>query len=96
MDLTKINRKRKFEGCERSLPKVKLCGSRQKRAWQQQCSEICNIPSIGYEQTKARKGSSLEWYIPFIGIALCGACTSRRCIGVSDGERSAATFTYIC
>jgi len=29
-------------------------------------SEARNIPSIGYEETKARKGSSLAWNIPFI------------------------------
>ena len=59
-------------------------------------SEICNIPSIGYEETKARKGSSLAWNIPFIGTARFGASTSRRCIGVPDKERSAAARTYIC
>jgi len=59
-------------------------------------SEIRNIPSIGYEETKARKGSSLAWNIPFMGTAQFGASTSRRCIGVSDQERSAAARTYIC
>ena len=59
-------------------------------------SEIRNIPSIGYEETKARKGSSLAWNIPFIGTARFGASTSRRCIGVPDKERSAAARTYIC
>jgi len=32
-------------------------------------SEARNVPSIGYEETKACKGSSLVWNIPFIGIA---------------------------
>jgi len=59
-------------------------------------SEIRNIPSKGYEETKARKGSSLAWNIPFIGIARFGASTSRKCIGVPDKERSAAARTYIC
>jgi len=59
-------------------------------------SEIRNIPSIGYEETKARKGSSLVWNIPFIGTARFGVSTSRRCIGVPVKERSAAARTYIC
>jgi len=59
-------------------------------------SEIRNIPSIGHEETKARKGSSLAWNIPFIGTARFGASTSRRCVGVPDKERSAAARTYIC
>jgi len=61
-------------------------------------SEIRNIPSLGYEETKVRKGSSLAWNIPFIGSARFGASTSRpgRCIGVPDKERSAAARTYIC
>jgi len=59
-------------------------------------SEIRNIPSIGYEKTKARKGSSLACNIPFIGTARFGASTSRRCIGVPDKQRSAAARTYIC
>jgi len=61
-------------------------------------SEIRNtsIPSIGYEETKARKGSSLAWNILFIGTAQFGASTSRRCIGVPDKERSVAARTYIC
>jgi len=57
-------------------------------------SEIRNILSIGYEETKVHKGSSLTWNIPFIGAARCGASTSR--IGVPDKERSAAARTYIC
>ena len=59
-------------------------------------SEIRDIPSVGYEEKKARKGSSLAWNIPFIGSARFGASTSRRCIGVPDTERSAAARTYIC
>jgi len=59
-------------------------------------SEVRNIPSIGYEETKARKGSSLAWNILFIGTARFGASTSRRCIGVPDKERPAAARTYIC
>ena len=59
-------------------------------------SEIRIIPSIGYEETKARKGSSLAWNIPLLGTARFGASTSRRCIGVPDKERSAAARTYIC
>ena len=59
-------------------------------------SEICNIPSIGYQETKARKGSSHTWNIPFIKPARFGASTSGRCIGVPDKERSAAARTYIC
>jgi len=59
-------------------------------------SEIRNIPSIGYEETKAREGSSRAWNIPFIGTARFGASTSRRCIGVPDKEYSAAARTYIC
>jgi len=59
-------------------------------------SEIRNIPFIGYEETKARKDSSLAWNIPFVGTARFGASTSRRCIGVPDKERSAAARTYIC
>ena len=47
-------------------------------------SETRNILSIGYEETKARKGSSLVWNILFIGIV--GASTSRKCIGVPDKE----------
>ena len=58
-------------------------------------SEIRNIPSIGYEETKARKGSSLAWNIPFIGTARFGASTSRRCIGVPDKERSAARVRMV-
>ena len=58
-------------------------------------SEIRNIPSIGYEETKARKGSRLAWNILFIGTARFGAATSRRRIGVPDKERSAAARTYI-
>jgi len=57
-------------------------------------SEIRNIPSVGYEETKARKGSSLAWNIPFIGTVRFGAFTSRRCIGVPDKERSAAAHTF--
>ena len=59
-------------------------------------SEIRIILSIGYEETKVRKGFSLAWNIPFIGTARFGASTSRRCIGVPDKERSAAARTYIC
>ena len=59
-------------------------------------SEIRNISSIGYEETKARKGSSRAWNIPFIGTAQFGASTSRRYIGVPDKERSAVARTYIC
>jgi len=59
-------------------------------------SEVRNIPPIGYEETKARKGSSLAWNIPFIGTARFGASTSRRYVGVPDKERSAAARTYIC
>jgi len=59
-------------------------------------SEIRNIPSIGYEETNARKGSSLACNIPFIGSALFRASTSMRCIGVPDKECSAAARTYIC
>ena len=59
-------------------------------------SEIRNIPSAGYEETKARKDSSLAWNIPFIGTARFGASTSRRCIGVPDKACSAAARTYIC
>jgi len=59
-------------------------------------SDIRNIPSIGYEETKARKGSSLAWNIPFIGTARFGASTSRRCISVPNKERSASACTYIC
>jgi len=59
-------------------------------------AEIRNIPSIGYEETKAREGSSRAWNIPFIGTARFGASTNRRCIGVPDKERSAAARTYIC
>jgi len=59
-------------------------------------SAIRNIPSIGYEETKAHKGSSLAWNILFIGTAQFGASTSKRCIGVPDKERSAAARTYIC
>ena len=59
-------------------------------------SEIRNVQSIGYEETKALKGSSLAWNIPFIGPARFGASTSRRCIGVPDQERSATARTYIC
>jgi len=62
----------------------------------QHFSEVRNFPFIGYEETKARKGPSLAWNIPFIGIARFGASTSRRCIGVPDKERSAAARTYIC
>ena len=50
----------------------------------------------GYEETKAPKGSSLAWNIPFIGTTQCGASTSMRCIGVPYKERSAAARTYIC
>ena len=56
-------------------------------------SEIRNI--IGYEETKAHKGSSLAWNIPFIGTARFGASASRICIGVPDKDRSAAARTYI-
>jgi len=63
--------------------------------WRPHFSEARNIPSIGYEETKARKGSSLAWNIPFIGIARFGASTSGR-IGVPDQERSAAARTHIC
>jgi len=59
-------------------------------------SEICNIPSIGYEETKVRKGSNLTWNILFIGTARFGASTSRRCIGVPNKERSAVARAYIC
>jgi len=59
-------------------------------------SEARNIPSIGYEETKARKDSSLAWSISFIGIARFGASTSRRCVGVPDKEQSAAAHTYTC
>ena len=59
-------------------------------------SEIRKISSIGYEETKARKDSSLAWNIRFIGTARFGASTSRRCIGVPDKERSTAARTYIC
>ena len=59
-------------------------------------SEIRNIPSIGYEETKARKGSSLAWNIRFIGTVRFGASTSRRCIGVPDKQRFAAARTYTC
>ena len=59
-------------------------------------AEFRNIPSIGYEETKARQGSSLAWNIPFIGTARSGASTSRKCIGGPDKERSAAARTYIC
>jgi len=59
-------------------------------------SEFRNIPSIGYEETKARKGSSLAWNIPLIATARFGASTSRRCIGVPDKQRVAAVRTYIC
>jgi len=59
-------------------------------------AEVRNIPSIGYEETKARKGSSLAWNIRFIGTARFGASKSRRCIGVPDKQRSAAACTYIC
>ena len=59
-------------------------------------AEFRNIPSIGYEETKPRKGSSLAWNIPFIGTARFGASTSRRCIGVPDKQRCAAARTYIC
>ena len=38
--------------------------------------EIRNIPSIGYEGTKACKGSSLAWNIPFMGTARFGESTS--------------------
>jgi len=58
-------------------------------------SEIRNIPCIGYEEAKARKGSSLAWNIPFTGSARFGASTSRRCIGVPDKQRCAAARTYI-
>ena len=64
--------------------------------WRLNFSEIRNIPSIGYEETKAREGSSLVWNIPFIGTTRFGVSTSRRCIGVPDKERSAAARTYIC
>jgi len=59
-------------------------------------AEFRNIPSIGYEETKARKDSSLVWNIPFIGTARFGASASRICIGVPDKDRSAAARTYIC
>jgi len=59
-------------------------------------SEIRNIPSIGYKELKARKGSSLAWNILFIGTVRFGASTSRRFIGVPDQERSATARTYIC
>jgi len=59
-------------------------------------SEIRNIPSIVYEETKARRDSSLASNIPFIVTARFGASTSRRCIGVPNQERSAAARTYIC
>jgi len=52
-------------------------------------SEIRNIPSRGYEETKGRKGSSRTWNILFIGTTRFGASTSRRYIGVPDKERSA-------
>ena len=66
--------------------------------WRPHFSEARNIPSIGYEEPKARKGSILAWNIPFIGIARFGASTlaRRRCIGVPDKERSVAARTYIC
>jgi len=59
-------------------------------------SEIRNIPSIGYEEKKARKGSTREWNILFIGTARFGASTSRRYIGVPDKECSAGARTYFC
>jgi len=58
-------------------------------------AEFCSIPSVGYEETKARKGSSLAWNILFIETARFGPSTSRRCTGVPDKERSAAARTYI-
>jgi len=62
---------------------------------QQSCPEARNNTSIGYEQTKARKGSSPAWKNSSIEIAWFGASTSKRCTGVPDKERSAAARTYI-
>jgi len=64
--------------------------------WRLHFSEILNIPSIGYEETKAREDSSLAWNISFTGTTRFGASTSRRCIGVPDKERSTSASKYIC
>ena len=62
----------------------------------QRSPEARDIPSIGYEQTKARKGSSPVWKISSIEIARFGASTIERCKGVPNTERSAAARTYTC
>jgi len=63
---------------------------------QQRSPEARNIPSIEYEQTKARKGSSPACKNLSINIARFEASTSKRCMGVSDKERSAAVCTFMC
>ena len=54
-----------------------------------------NIPSIGYEQTKARQGPSRTWTIPSTAISLIETIKSWKCIGFFDKERSGGVRKHI-